>query len=65
MPAVTIKRVRVTAWACECARCGHAWKSLEAEAPTRCPRCKTRGFSAAPRWRRPDRTSRALAKKNK
>jgi predicted Zn-ribbon and HTH transcriptional regulator len=42
-----VKRVRVTAFDCVCARCGRKWRALEK--PTRCPGCDARNWSESPR----------------
>lgn len=39
------RRVRISAWACECSRCGHTWTSIEKEMPRRCPSCTTGAWS--------------------
>ncbi|MCL4822104.1 MAG: hypothetical protein KJ067_23500 [Vicinamibacteria bacterium] len=62
MPTVTVRKVKTTAWACTCERCSHEWMTLGAEPPTRCPKCKARNFGSPPKWKRPDRTRRALAR---
>lgn len=38
------KRIKVVAWACACAACGHTWTSLGEELPPRCARCKRTGW---------------------
>lgn len=50
------RRIRVSAWACTCQRCGHDWTST-GDLPTACPGCKSRYWKTAagevPRGRPP------------
>lgn len=48
-----VKRVRVTAFDCACARCGHKWRALVK--PERCPSCKARHWERPALWRKPTR----------
>jgi hypothetical protein len=52
-PAMTKRRIKVTAWRCKCERCGHEITVLEP--PNRCPNCTARNWLEPPRWRRPDK----------
>jgi tRNA(Ile2) C34 agmatinyltransferase TiaS len=49
-----VKKVRrvVYEWQCVCQRCGHAWKTIRAELPVRCAKCRR------PNWTRPGRPYR-------
>jgi len=55
-----LKRVRRTVWVwlCACQRCGYKWTSTRVEPPPRCASCGAPNWTAAPRWRRPDRSKK-------
>ena len=53
------RRVKVSAWACTCSRCGHEWTSLGEELPRKCPGCTTAAWSYPLDPRKPGRRKKA------